>query len=783
MITKGFKPTGVVASAVLIICSLASDIHANEPSEPVFNPKISATFSSNSIKLDGVINAEEWGRAEVLSNFVERYPGENDRPDVGTRAFVTYDHDNLYVAFDCTDDPSTLRATMSQRDQFSGDDMVEVLIDTYGDAAWAYEFFANPYGVQKDCLWTNIAGEDTGFDLVWNSAAQITDSGYQVEFAIPFSSMRFPNRDVQSWRINFMRNRPRETFYQYSWAASDRNVSCWPCQWGTVDGIADVQSGRGFEILPTYLAHESGELADASSPNSGFDNGDVMGGLSIGSKYSLASDATLEASYNPDFSQIESDAAQVDVNTTIALLYPERRPFFQEGADVFRTLFNSFYTRTVNDPEWAVKLVSRKPEYTVGFMSAQDENTPYLVPLDESSQLLNSGRSYVNALRVTRPVGRASQVGMILTDRRLEGGGYGTIAALDGNIFLNQSMSIDGQYIASFTGEPDHAGQSESLDGVRIAEGKHSGVFDGERFNGNAMITRLKRFARGWSFILDFNQVEPSYRTLTGYDPWVNYRNGSIWSQYTFYPKNSIFYSISPQMYIDGRWRFDGVRRWEHQTVSLNTTLNWAQTHLATSVRRGSEAWSSRVMGDLIEYRNLFHVDLAVYSAVSDQFQYEAVLYRERTVARFAEAVGWENSADVSITLKPIDRLILEGEIQHVRSVHSETKKELYRQFIARNRLRLQVNRELSLRLVVQYDDSKAAIYLGENEDGPSYYQYADKAWDVDPLVTYRLSSFSVLYAGSTHDFGYFTYEEPVPAKWRLSSRQFFVKLQYLFRV
>ena len=153
--------------------------------------------------------------------------------------------------------------------------------------------------------------------------------------------------------------------------------------------------------------------------NSGFDDGDVNGEMSLAGKYAISSDVTMEAAYNPDFSQIEGDAAQVDVNTTISLFYPERRPFFQEGADVFRTLFNSFYTRTVNDPEYAVKLVSRKPGFTLGVMSAQDETTPYLVPLEESSSLINAGRSWVNVVRGTTPVDDGSQVGFLVADRPL----------------------------------------------------------------------------------------------------------------------------------------------------------------------------------------------------------------------------------------------------------------------------------------------------------------------------------------------------------------------------
>ncbi|HKK20667.1 MAG TPA: carbohydrate binding family 9 domain-containing protein, partial [candidate division Zixibacteria bacterium] len=517
------------------VLSLAPVVLATKTPAPVFNPEITVAKTVKAIKVDGNISPAEWAGAVEISNFVERYPGENTPPAVATQTFVTYDRDNLYVAFVCHDDPTSIRATMCQRDQFNGDDDVCVLIDTYGKAAWAYELLVNPYGVQKDRLWTQVAGEDSGFDMVWASAAKVTDSGYQVEIAVPFASMRFPNQSPQSWKMDFWRNRPRQSSHQYSWAAYNRNEQCWPCQWGEVNGIGDVNPGKGMEILPTYVAHQAGYLNDDGDPTSGFHEGDVSGELSLGAKYSISSNATLEGAYNPDFSQIESDAAQVDVNSTIALFYPERRPFFQEGSDIFRTLFNSFYTRTVNDPQYATKFITRTSDYSIGFMSAEDKNTPYLLPLEERSVLFNSGKSYVNVLRGSRAIGSESRVGFILTDRRLDGGGYGTIASVDGRFRLTQQYSVLGQFISSFTGEPDKAGPSAGLEGVRIDRGKRTAIFDGESFHGNALITQLRRQAREWSFTIDYDQVEPSYRTLTGYDPWVDYRNTFVGTQYNFY--------------------------------------------------------------------------------------------------------------------------------------------------------------------------------------------------------------------------------------------------------
>ena len=439
---------------LLISLLIASPVLATKNFQPVFKPTLDVFRTNGQIEIDGKLVDPGWSSAGRVENFVERNPGENTPPEAETRAFVTFDEDKLYVAYLCLDNVSDLRATMCQRDQFYGDDAICLLIDTYTDATRAYEFFVNPYGVQKDALWSAVGGEDFSFDMIWESAAQITDSGYQVEIAIPFSSLRFPSRDIQSWKMDFWRNRPRESFKQYSWAAYDRNEQCWPCQWGTVSGISDAKPGKGVEFLPAVVANQTGIKSDFRDPDSHFDNQDPDAELSLGGKYAINSDITLEATYNPDFSQIEADAAQIDINSTIALFYPERRPFFQEGSDIFRTLFNSFFTRTVNDPKFAAKVAGRTARRSFALLVAEDENSPYIIPLDQSSLTVNSGKSLVGVFRGAQAFGQNSTVGVMLSQRNFEDDGSASVGALDFDIRLTRNYRVDGQYIATYTGEP-----------------------------------------------------------------------------------------------------------------------------------------------------------------------------------------------------------------------------------------------------------------------------------------------------------------------------------------
>lgn len=771
----------LMTAAVVLLCS---PTFASKTFQPVYNPNLQISKAGQSISIDGELNDPGWISAGKATGFVERYPGDMTEPAVATEAFVTYDNDNLYVAFVCHDDPEQLRATMCQRDQYNGNDEVCLLLDTFGDATRAYEFFVNPYGIQKDRLWSSIAGEDVGFDLVWHSAAQITDAGYVVEMAIPFSSLRFPNQDVQTWKMDFWRNRPRESSFQYSWAAYDRNEQCWPCQWGEVNGIQDVQPGRGLEIMPTFVANEAGTLPSRYEPDSKISNGDIMGEPSLNVKYSLSSDVIFDAAMNPDFSQIESDAAQVNVNSPIALFYPERRPYFQEGQDIFRTLFNSFYTRTVNDPIFTAKLTTRMDRLTIGFLSAYDETSPYVVPLEERTLTINGGESFVNVVRALRTIGDNTHIGAIVSDRRFKDNSSGTIAGIDGDIRLNRNYSIDGQFLIAHTQEPDSDAPFSFFKGEapygftedqvnaafedyyslpRFGDSLHTFSFDGESYSGTGMIARFKRNARNWNFMLDYNQVSPTYRTEVGFDPYVNYRNFSISSSYNIYPKDNLFTRLTPQFYTLSRWNFDRIKKLQMANVALSGNLNFAQMGFNISGNIKEEMYEG------VMFDRLLSGGFNLFGHPSNQINFEMGGNFGRDIAYFQGTKGNELSGYLGIDWKPIDRLVIQPMLNYLQSTDIGNGDELFRQLILRSRFQLQVNRQLSLRLVVQYNHLRI----------PGFER---KTWEADPLLTYRLSSFSVFYVGSTSDIYHIENMTDGKDRWRLINRQYFMKIQYLFQ-
>ncbi len=751
-----------LTATLTMLLVLSATAIASEPFQAQVKPTISVVKTSGNININGVLDDPGWKNAARFDNFAETQPGDNIKPEVQTDVLVTYDAERLYVGFVCYDDhPDQLRATMSQRDRYAGDDAVTVCLDTYNNTSWAYEFMVNPYGIQKDMLWTVITGEDAGYDLIWESAARKTDSGYTVEIAIPFTSMRFPNKDEQSWRVQFIRNRPRGSFQQYAWAANDRNERCWLCQWGTMEGIRDVHPGKGIEILPTFVANQAGQLTQNGTPGYDFENGKPKGEMSIGGKYALTSDITMEAAINPDFSQIEADAAQIDVNSTISLFYPERRPFFQEGSDIFSTLFNSFYTRTINDPSLAVKMTGRTGRTTLGAVVARDDNTPYMIPLDAYNVLLNTGKSTSSIVRASQQFGENSRLGFMVTDRRLDGGGSGTVFSVDGDLRLTPQYHIVGQGLFTHTLEPNKPALTPGYGAVTFDRGKHTIGLDGESYYGNAFITRFDRDARHLNFFLGYNQIEPSYRTQNGYDPVNNHRTAESAINYTFYPKSGPIVTIVPNAYAFQRWDFiTGIKRSNQINTDLTVNTRVAGTSVSVGYGNAYQLWRE------VGFDNLWNGYVQLNGRPDKGFGYSVSYQLGRGLSYYDMAKGDVTSIGLSLSLKPIDRLLIEPNFRFERMTGLENKERYYTGSITRTRIQYQANKELSFRLVVQYNDF-------------------DKAWDVDPLLTYRLGSFSVFYVGSNYDYNElerFPNNPTNPTQWHLTQRQFFMKLQYLFR-
>ncbi len=751
---KSSKFPALIITLLGILCSTA----IADEWVPVYLPEAEISATDKSIEIDGDVSDPGWSEALHINRFHEHFPGDQTKPPVGTDVYVTYDEDRLYVAFVCEDDPSSIRATYSERDRVGSDDNVIIALDTYGDAAWAYEIGANPFGVQYDALWSRGGGEDDSYDVIFEAEGKITESGYQVEFAIPFASLRFPNCEIQTWRIDFWRNHPRELRRQSSWAAYSRDEPCWPCQWGTITGIRGVSPGRGIELLPSIVANQSGGLNDFDNPNSEFINQDIDGEASLGVKYNLTSSISAEATYNPDFSQIESDVTQIDVNTTFALFYPERRPFFQEGSDLFQTWFTPVYTRSINDPIFAGKLIGRMNRTNLAYLTAYDEHSPIIIPFEESSAFLSNGKSYSNIFRARQTFGEESHIGATITDRRYNNGGSGSVISTDMLFKLNRNYQLEFQFMASHTEEPNDSAITSEINQFTFDNGTKTAAFDGESYWGQAVYASFERSARTWWFDLDYWEKSPTFRADNGFETSNNFRLTEFNTGLDLYPDSKIIANIFPSISIGRKWNFAKERKDEWFRGGLGMQLP-GQTFLEMYYLGSWE----KLRG--VEFPGIKRFSVYTTTRFTSYLHFGANLSLGRSIARNVDPLpimGQETYLEGWVELRPTNRLTISPRIEYVKSDSASTGGNIFEGYATRIRFDYQFTREFSLRFITQYNDFA-------------------KTWEFDPLLTYRLNLFTVFYLGSTHDLH--DYDGKNGYDLRQYNRQYFMKIQYLVQL
>lgn len=520
-------------------------------------PEITISKCGNSlINIDGVIDEPVWETCQTAGNFVEIEPGDNLPAIVKTDVKMTYDDDNLYVAFICYDDRiSKLRANLSDRDKMYQDDFVGILLDTYNDHKQAYEIFLNPYGIQGDGIWTK-QGEELNFDMLYDAEAKIYKDKWIVELAIPFKSIRFPEKDEQQWGVHIIRTRPRESRTQFSWAKISRDNSEFMSQAGILKGFKKLKKGKQLELLPYVIGSQFSFREDPYDPQSPFINEKIKGDLGIGIKYGFSSNLTGEISFNPDFSQVESDAAQINVNSSSAVFYPEKRPFFLDGANIFKSYINVVYTRMLNNPLYTAKLIGKIDDIDVGYLLGYDQNTPYIIPTKYGSDFIQTDlKSFGNALRLKKSLKGSSFIGFIGTDHET-GDSYNRVAGFDGSFNFAEKYYFNWEALGYFTKEMNDSAIYDNSTKIN-SKGNDAG-FNGEKLSGFGGTFSLVRRSRHLNGELFLNIAPPEARRELGYVAKNDFRELGIWMGYTFYPENSIVLRVEPNFDAGIQYDYDG---------------------------------------------------------------------------------------------------------------------------------------------------------------------------------------------------------------------------------
>lgn len=471
-----------------------------------------ATRASGPIRVDAVLDEESWSQADKMELPVETFPGDNIEAPVKTEGLVLYDDKNLYLAFRAFDpEPGKIRAHLSDRDKAFSDDFVGIVLDTFNDERRAFEFFVNPFGVQMDLFQNDVGGiEDETWDAIWDSAGKITSEGYVVEVAISFSSLRFRRASgEQTWGVDMVRIYPRNQRHRIGLQALSRDRDCYVCQFSKITGFEGITPGRNLEFDPTLTAQRNDTREDF--PNGQVESGDIEFEPGLTARWGMTPNLTLNAAINPDFSQVEADAAQLDINTQFTLFFPEKRPFFLEGADFFTTPLQVVYTRTVADPAWGLKLTGKEGKSAIGAFFARDELTNLIIPGSQSSSLTSLDEEhYSGVLRYRYDVGKNSTLGALYTGRESNDSYANHLAGADAFVRITPRDTITAQILGSRTRYPDSI----------IAE------FDqpAGSFEDHAYTVNYRHSTRNWFWSAAFTDVGEDFRADAGFLPQVNYR-------------------------------------------------------------------------------------------------------------------------------------------------------------------------------------------------------------------------------------------------------------------
>ncbi|UCF67586.1 MAG: carbohydrate binding family 9 domain-containing protein [Acidobacteriota bacterium] len=706
------------------------------------------------VQIDGRLEEPFWSDALHLQLSFEVFPADNRAADLVTDVRIAYDKEQLLVAFRAQDgDPSRVRAFYSDRDQAVREDLVGFIIDPFNDRRRGLLFLVNPMGVQLDAAIDEVVGtggrnlvgapsEDYTWDAIWHSAGKLTADGFVVEIAVPFSSLRFPQSlesdEDQAWGFMAFRAQPRTQRRRMASVPIDRDRSCFLCQAGQITGLRDIRPGRDIELDPTLTARRTDQRAgeDPSEPIGRYEDTDV--GLSA--RWGITPDLSLNATLNPDFSQVEADVAQLEVNRRFALFFPEKRPFFLEAQDFFRTPLFAVFTRSVVEPDWGLKLTGKQGRSAVGTFLTQDAVTTLVFPGSQSSSsTLIEQHSQAGVLRYRRDVGETSTLGALVTDRR--GDGYtNRVYGIDGAIRLSDVDRVQFQYLRSQTRYPELVhGLDEDADGTLDSEDFGQSR---TRFEGSATTIGYEHRSRHFAAWAGMEDLSRGFRADLGFMPRVDLRRAEA--------------GIERIHWGDGDGAITQIRYGLDASRAENQEGELLEQRIGGSVRINGPWQSVLVVG-------LDHEKQAFDGEMFDQNEY-AMFYNIRPSGVFTHSlrVSWGDAIDF-VNTASATRLAVEPEMTLNLGRHFFTQLRhnferldvaggrLFRANLFQGNFIYHFTVRSFLRLILQYRDLKQQPELFSCTSDPvepcTIEQRERRAFS-QLLFSYKLNPRTVLFVG-----------------------------------
>ncbi len=741
------------------------------------------------IRVDGRLDEDAWERAALLRGFTQYDPVEGRPATQRTEVLLFVSDHAIHMAVRAFDtDPGEIRAALSDRDNVvRRDDYVRLTLDTFNDQRRAWVFIVNPLGVQQDGVWLEGGGGgrrgrfgppiDWNPDFLWESGASIEDWGWTAEVEIPFKSLRFPKRDLQTWGLQVVR-RIERFGYEEAWAPITRDRVNQLEQSGSLTDLRGLDPGLFLEINPVMTSSINGSIDDATNR---FNREGPNGDFGVNLTYGLTSNLTLDGTINPDFSQVESDAGQIAVNERFALFFPEKRPFFLEGTEVFGMPRQLVYTRSIVDPIAGAKVTGKQGGFSLGYLGALDR-------VSTSSD----NDTWVNLLRVRRDVGANSNVGLVYTDRTEQRDVYNRVVGADGRFVLG------GRYSLTVLG---------ALSRTRDV--------DPEADNGGMWSARLDRTGREFSFHAEMEDLSDAFRARSGFIRRTGITRFNSRVGYNRYGgRNALVERWGPSLQTNVVWerdRFWEGRSWQELELELNTSVSfrgntsvWGNVFLSdfhftpdaydglfTSGSGGAPAafypdqdlfsplWGAR----LFLFMNRWE---RVRGRTSLEFR-ETPIFNRNTGAPVQVGNAW--TADINLTVYPTSALSIEAGVRRSTIDQQSDGARYSVATIPRVRAQYQLSRSLFVRAIAEYGSQERIAQTGPDGQ-PLEYCGAESCAVVDgttvndisveTLVGYEPSPGTVFFLGysrAMEDLSAFAFDQV-----STQADGLFLKLSYRFR-
>ena len=721
--------------------------------------------------------AELMGQLAEITNFIQNTPKDGQIASQKTEVYMAHTKAVLYVVFICHDDrPNLIRGHLARRENILTDDNVTILLDPFQDRRRGILFSVNPIGVQADAAWSESNGADYSFDQVWDSEGRVTKGGWMAMIAIPFRSLRF--REAGSdWGVVLERNFPRNSEVDY-WPRISQSISGTLSQEGTLRGINGVTGSHNIQINPYVLGQNEKTLLNQDPGDPYFSQRSFEGTAGGEVKAIVKDSIVLDATVNPDFSDVESDQPQFTVDQRYPVYFPELRPFFLENANYFSTPITLLYTRNIIRPDYGGRITGKIGSTNIGLLAIDDREPGQSVPVGDP---LYGEKALFAVGRVAQDFGKNFTLGAMYTDEEF-GGGWNRIGGFDFTWRATPKWTIIGQSVESST-----KGSNPNSAAV---------VFPAGYSAGPASDLQVSRNGHAFNLFDEYQDFATGFASLVGFYQTADIRSDHLHATYQWYPKKSVIQSFGLETNQNIAFNHQGDRVYHYSTFDPFWLLP-RNIVLAPLFGQNSDTVGPQ-NGYLFPASHNFTENFGGFvarGAPFAQFNFNIQALKSGNV-NYNPVVGGvpslmnEEDVQALITFQPI-RQITDDNTYLLDRDHSVKDGQLvYESQTFRTKLNYQFTRAFSARVIVEYDSTLAnpletslprtkevqtqalltwlphpgtAIYIGYNND----IQNLDRALcnrlpggGCDPNNT--VAPRSPLYLND--------------------GRQFFVKASYLFR-